>query len=187
MTLLTCCGGSAAASRVLRSRAADTGADCRRESRLRMPAVRPRAAFAAERRACVARGLRPRSSGRLDRPPARRHWPDARRSASVLARSRQSISRRSAPRLDWPRRNRGYLPLRRAGVERSCTTAPERRDDSLAAAIAVMTAPTGSNLNPVRPDERLGPQVFAARRLHQHAERPERRGDGGDAVDAGIG
>ncbi len=35
---------------------------------------------------------------------------------------------------------------------------PERRDDSLAAAIAVMTAPTGSNLNPVRPDERLGPR-----------------------------
>ena len=30
-------------------------------------------------------------------------------------------------------------------------------------------------------------QVFAARRLHQHAECPERRGDGGDAVDAGIG
>ena len=35
---------------------------------------------------------------------------------------------------------------------------PERRDDSLAAAIAVMTAPTGSDLNPVRPDERLGPR-----------------------------
>ena len=35
---------------------------------------------------------------------------------------------------------------------------PERRGDSLAAAIAVMTAPTGSNLNPVRPDERLGPR-----------------------------
>jgi hypothetical protein len=35
---------------------------------------------------------------------------------------------------------------------------PERRPDSLAAAIAVMTAPTGSNLNPVRPDERLGPR-----------------------------
>lgn len=35
---------------------------------------------------------------------------------------------------------------------------PERRSDSLAAAIAVLTAPTGSDLNPVRPDERLGPR-----------------------------
>jgi hypothetical protein len=36
--------------------------------------------------------------------------------------------------------------------------APERRIDSLAAALAVMAAPTGSNLNPVRLDERLGPR-----------------------------
>src|SRR5688572_18564575 len=35
---------------------------------------------------------------------------------------------------------------------------PERRLDSLAAAIAVTTAPTGSNLNPVRLNERLGPR-----------------------------
>ena len=35
---------------------------------------------------------------------------------------------------------------------------PERRLDSLAAAIAVTTAPTGSDLNPVRLDERLGPR-----------------------------
>jgi hypothetical protein len=35
---------------------------------------------------------------------------------------------------------------------------PERRLDSLASAIAVMAAPTGSNLNPVRLDERLGPR-----------------------------
>ena len=35
---------------------------------------------------------------------------------------------------------------------------PERRVDSLAAAIAVMAAPTGSNFNPVRLDERLGPR-----------------------------
>lgn len=36
--------------------------------------------------------------------------------------------------------------------------APERRLDSLAAAIAVTTAPTGSDLNPVRLNERLGPR-----------------------------
>jgi hypothetical protein len=36
--------------------------------------------------------------------------------------------------------------------------APERRGDSLAATIAIMTAPTGSDLNPVRLDERLGPR-----------------------------
>jgi hypothetical protein len=35
---------------------------------------------------------------------------------------------------------------------------PERRVDSLATALAVMAAPTGSNLNPVRLDERLGPR-----------------------------
>jgi hypothetical protein len=35
---------------------------------------------------------------------------------------------------------------------------PQRRADSLANAIAVMAAPTGSNLNPVRLDERLGPR-----------------------------
>jgi hypothetical protein len=35
---------------------------------------------------------------------------------------------------------------------------PERRVDSLAAAIAVTTMPPGSDLNPVRPDERLGPR-----------------------------
>lgn len=35
---------------------------------------------------------------------------------------------------------------------------PERRLDSLATAIAVMAAPIGSNLNPVRLDERLGPR-----------------------------
>ncbi len=36
--------------------------------------------------------------------------------------------------------------------------APERRMDSLAAAITVRAAPRGSNLNPVRLDERLGPR-----------------------------
>ncbi len=36
---------------------------------------------------------------------------------------------------------------------------PERRKDSLAAVIAVMSAPTGSDLNPVRLDERLGPRI----------------------------
>jgi hypothetical protein len=35
---------------------------------------------------------------------------------------------------------------------------PQRRVDSLAAAIAVTTMPPGSDLNPVRPDERLGPR-----------------------------
>lgn len=35
---------------------------------------------------------------------------------------------------------------------------PQRREDSLAAAIAVTTMPPGSDLNPVRPDERLGPR-----------------------------
>jgi hypothetical protein len=35
---------------------------------------------------------------------------------------------------------------------------PERRGDSLAAAIAVSTMPPGSDLNPVRLDERLGPR-----------------------------
>jgi putative zinc finger protein len=35
---------------------------------------------------------------------------------------------------------------------------PQRRGDSLAAAIAVTTMPPGSDLNPVRPDERLGPR-----------------------------
>ena len=35
---------------------------------------------------------------------------------------------------------------------------PQRRGDSLAAAIAVTTMPPGSDLNPVRPDQRLGPR-----------------------------
>jgi hypothetical protein len=35
---------------------------------------------------------------------------------------------------------------------------PQRRVDSLAAAIEVTTMPPGSDLNPVRPDERLGPR-----------------------------
>lgn len=35
---------------------------------------------------------------------------------------------------------------------------PERRMDSLAAALAVMASPAGSNLKPVRIDERLGPR-----------------------------
>lgn len=35
---------------------------------------------------------------------------------------------------------------------------PGRRDDSLAAALVMMAAPTGSDLNPVRIDERLGPR-----------------------------
>jgi len=35
---------------------------------------------------------------------------------------------------------------------------PQRREDSLAAALAVMAAPTGSDFNPVRLDVRLGPR-----------------------------
>ena len=148
---------------------------------------------AARRRAALRRGAGP--GRRLDRPAVRRHQPHARRGARVVDRADRPHVRRHAPGVDRPRRRRS--PPSSAARWRSapCHFASPERDDSLAAMIAVISAPSGSDLNPVRNDQFLQvptvPERGAIEFVARAAGDPRRAGAGavcrGHAGRASVG
>ena len=86
--------------------------------------------------------------GRLDGAGTRRHRPHATPSEPVLVRSRLADVRRPAPRLDWPRLSTAATFICGAAVLGMLHFASEERADSLAAVIAVVGAPSGSESQP---------------------------------------
>ena len=98
---------------------------------------------------------------------------------SWTARAGRAV-RRHAPGLDWPGLHGGDLPLRRHRALHAALRLA-RAQDSLAAVIAVMAAPSGSDLNPARLDGRIQCAERAGRR-HRVGRRWRARRCEGDLV-----